>query len=221
MKIKRKILNKIFVIILAIILIMCFFPNKTSAHSYKDYAGGSLFEIIFSFLDYIGDIIMNTLQRNFISPQPVLKTASAESQGNWNWFAFFGVVIGIIAMVVGICMTGGALAAIGTAAAGVIIKGVTVGTFVFLTAGTATLVVGNENLVIMPATKVKEITNEKFIVVMKVYKHEEEVINTLEEKGFNYIYASRVGREGEIVSTDREEILQLRDYMSLIIASRE
>ena len=144
MKIKRKILNKIFIIMLVIILIMCFFPNKTSAYSYKDYAGGSLFEIIFSFLDYIGDIVMNTLQRNFISPQPVLKTASAESQGNWNWFAFFGVVIGIIAMVVGICMTGGALAAIGTAAASVIIKGVTVGTFVFLTAGTATLVVGND-----------------------------------------------------------------------------
>ena len=83
-----------------------------------------------------------------------------------------------------------------------------------------TLVVGNENLVIMPATKVKEITDEKFIVVMKVYKHEEEVINTLEEKGFDYVYASRVGREGQIVLTDKEEILKLRDYMSLIIASR-
>lgn len=83
-----------------------------------------------------------------------------------------------------------------------------------------TLVVGNENLVVMPATKVKEITDEKFIVVMKVYKHEEEVINTLEEKGFDYVYASRVGREGQIVLTDKEEILKLRDYMSLIIASR-
>ena len=83
-----------------------------------------------------------------------------------------------------------------------------------------TLVVGNENLVVMPATKVKEITDEKFIVVMKVYKHEEEVLNTLEEKGFDYIYASRVGREGQIVLTDREEILKVRDYMSLIIASR-
>jgi len=83
-----------------------------------------------------------------------------------------------------------------------------------------TLVVGNENLVIMPASKVKEITDEKFIVVMKVYKHEEEVINTLEEKGFDYVYASRVGREGQIVLTDKEEILKLRDYMSLIIASR-
>ncbi|HCW53364.1 MAG TPA: cobalt-factor II C(20)-methyltransferase [Clostridium sp.] len=84
-----------------------------------------------------------------------------------------------------------------------------------------TLVIGNEKLVIMPATKVKEITDEKFIVIMKVYKHEEEVLDVLEEKGFDYVYASRVGREGQLVLTDREEILKVRDYMSLIIASRE
>ena len=42
-----------------------------------------------------------------------------------------------------------------------------------------------------------------------------------EEKGFDYIYASRVGREGQLVLTDREEILKVRDYMSLIIASRK
>ncbi|NME81911.1 cobalt-factor II C(20)-methyltransferase [Clostridium sp. SM-530-WT-3G] len=84
-----------------------------------------------------------------------------------------------------------------------------------------TLVIGNEKLVIMPATKVKEITDEKFIVIMKVYKHEEEVIDVLEEKGFDYVYASRVGREGQLVLTDREEILKVRDYMSLIIASRK
>lgn len=84
-----------------------------------------------------------------------------------------------------------------------------------------TLVVGNENLVVMPASKVKEITDEKFVVIMKVYKHEEEVLDVLEEKGFDYVYASRVGREGETVLTDRKEILKLRDYMSLIIASRE
>lgn len=83
-----------------------------------------------------------------------------------------------------------------------------------------TLVVGDEPLVIMPATKVGEITDEKFVAVMKVYKHEEDVLNVLEEKGFDYVYASRVGREGEKVLTDREEILKLRDYMSLIIASR-
>jgi precorrin-2/cobalt-factor-2 C20-methyltransferase len=84
-----------------------------------------------------------------------------------------------------------------------------------------TLVVGDEKFVVMPATKAKEISDEKFVVIMKVYKHEEEVLDILEEKGFEYVYASRVGREGETVLTDREEILKLRDYMSLIIASRE
>ncbi|EHI98800.1 precorrin-2 C20-methyltransferase [Clostridium sp. DL-VIII] len=84
-----------------------------------------------------------------------------------------------------------------------------------------TLVVGNERLVVMPAAKVKEITDEKYVVIMKVYKHEEEVLDILEEKGFDYVYASRVGREGETVLTDREEILKLRDYMSLIIANRD
>lgn len=83
-----------------------------------------------------------------------------------------------------------------------------------------TLVVGNERLVVMPAAKVKEITEEKYVVIMKVYKHEEEVLDILEEKGFDYVYASRVGREGETVLTEREEILKLRDYMSLIIANR-
>lgn len=83
-----------------------------------------------------------------------------------------------------------------------------------------TLVVGNENLVIMPASKVKEITDEKFIVIMKVYKKEKEVLDVLEEKGFDYVYASRVGREGQLVLKDREEILKVCDYMSLIIASR-
>ena len=58
------------------------------------------------------------------------------------------------------------------------------------------------------SNKVKEITDEKFVVIMKVYKHEEEVLDVLEEKGFDYVYASRVGREGEIVLNDREEILK-------------
>lgn len=83
-----------------------------------------------------------------------------------------------------------------------------------------TLVVGDEKLVILPASKIKEVTDEKYIVVMKMYKHEEEVLDVLEEKGFDYTYISRVGRDGETVLKDREEILKLRDYMSLIIASK-
>lgn len=83
------------------------------------------------------------------------------------------------------------------------------------------LVIGDEPLLILPATKVNTIKDEKFVVIMKVYKVEEEVINTLESKGFKYVYVKRAGREGEEVIRDKEEILKNREYMALIIASRE
>ena len=72
-----------------------------------------------------------------------------------------------------------------------------------------TLVVGDNPLMILPATRVK------------VYKHEETVVDFLEEKGFDYVYVSRAGREGQLILTDKDEIKKSRDYMSLILASRE
>lgn len=82
------------------------------------------------------------------------------------------------------------------------------------------LVIGNEPLLIIPANRVKDIRDEKYVVIMKLYKEEENVINFLEEKGFDYVYVSRAGREGQRVLKNKDEILKLRDYMSLIIASR-
>lgn len=82
------------------------------------------------------------------------------------------------------------------------------------------LVIGNEPLLIIPANRVKDIRDEKYVVIMKLYKEEENVISFLEEKGFNYVYVSRAGREGQRVLKNKDEILKLRDYMSLIIASR-
>ncbi|HHD2753438.1 TPA: cobalt-factor II C(20)-methyltransferase [Clostridium perfringens] len=83
-----------------------------------------------------------------------------------------------------------------------------------------TLVVGNEPLLVLPAARVHDIKDEKFVVIMKVYKKEEEVIDVLEEKGFDYVLVSRAGREGEKILRTREEIVNHRDYMSLILASR-
>ena len=84
-----------------------------------------------------------------------------------------------------------------------------------------TLVVGDNPLMILPATRVKDIKDEKYVVIMKVYKHEETVVDFLEEKGFDYVYVSRAGREGQLILTDKDEIKKARDYMSLILASRE
>lgn len=84
-----------------------------------------------------------------------------------------------------------------------------------------TLVVGNEPMLILPATRVNDIKDEKYVVIMKVYKHEENVVRTLEEKGFDYVYISRAGRVGQLVLDKKEDIIKARDYMSLILASKE
>ncbi|MBX7311682.1 cobalt-factor II C(20)-methyltransferase [Clostridium chauvoei] len=84
-----------------------------------------------------------------------------------------------------------------------------------------TLVVGNNPLMVLPATRVSDIKDEKYVVIMKVYKHEEEVINVLEEKGFEYVYVSKAGREGQRILKDKEEIINSKEYMSLILASKE
>lgn len=83
------------------------------------------------------------------------------------------------------------------------------------------LVIGENSLLILPASRVNEIKDEKYVVIMKVYKREDEVLRVLEEKGFNYVYVKKAGREGEEILYKREEILNNKEYMSLIIANRE
>ena len=83
------------------------------------------------------------------------------------------------------------------------------------------LVIGNEPLLIVPGDRVNIIRDEKYVVVMKVYKLEEQILNALEEKGFQYVYIKKAGREGQEVLRNKEDILKSREYMSLIIANRE
>jgi precorrin-2/cobalt-factor-2 C20-methyltransferase len=83
------------------------------------------------------------------------------------------------------------------------------------------LVIGDEPLLIMPSSAIDTIKDEKNLVIMKVYKNEEKVIKKLEEKGFEYVYVKKAGREGQEVIRDREKILLSREYMSLIIAHRK
>ena len=82
------------------------------------------------------------------------------------------------------------------------------------------LVIGNEPLLIVPADRLDAVKDEKYLVIMKVYKLEEEVVNFLEDKGFQYVYIKRAGREGQEIIRDKEEIKKQKEYMSLIIAHR-
>ncbi len=82
------------------------------------------------------------------------------------------------------------------------------------------LVIGDEPLLIIPGNRIHDIRDEKFVVVMKVYRNEERIIHELEKRGFNYVYVKKAGREGQMVSRDKEEILKNSEYMSLIIGRR-
>jgi precorrin-2/cobalt-factor-2 C20-methyltransferase len=83
------------------------------------------------------------------------------------------------------------------------------------------LVIGDEPLLILPGSRIDTIRDEKFVVVMKVYRMEQEIIDFLEEKGFKYVYVKKAGRDGQQVLRDRDEILKNIEYMALIIAHRE
>ncbi|EPY2277209.1 cobalt-factor II C(20)-methyltransferase [Clostridium sporogenes] len=84
-----------------------------------------------------------------------------------------------------------------------------------------TLVIGDEPLLILPGNRLDSIKNEKYLVIMKYYKNTEEVLDRLEEKGFKYVCVKRAYREGQEILRTREEILNSKDYMSIIIANKE
>lgn len=83
------------------------------------------------------------------------------------------------------------------------------------------LVIGDEPLLIIPSNQIDKIDNHKNVVIMKVYRNEKKVIDSLEQKGFQYVYVKKAGREGQEVIRDREKILESKEYMSLIIAHRK
>ncbi|MCR1934776.1 cobalt-factor II C(20)-methyltransferase [Clostridium tepidum] len=83
-----------------------------------------------------------------------------------------------------------------------------------------TLVIGDEPLLILPGNRLDSIKDEKYLVIMKYYKNAEEVLDKLEEKGFKYVCVKRAYREGQEILRTREEILDSKDYMSIIIANK-
>jgi len=83
------------------------------------------------------------------------------------------------------------------------------------------LVIGDEPLKILPASRLDSINDEKFLVIMKVYKNECNVINFLEKRGYEYTYIKRAGRKGQTILKKKEDIMNSCDYMSLIIARKK
>lgn len=58
------------------------------------------------------------------------------------------------------------------------------------------------------------------LAILKTSRYKQENIDKLEQEGFDYSYVKRCSRDDEKVITNREEILEDSDYMSLIIGRR-
>jgi precorrin-2/cobalt-factor-2 C20-methyltransferase len=58
------------------------------------------------------------------------------------------------------------------------------------------------------------------ICILKVSKNKVEIIDKLEQSGFDYIYVKRCTQQDQTVIYNKEEMLADKDYMSLIFARR-
>lgn len=58
------------------------------------------------------------------------------------------------------------------------------------------------------------------VALLKVFRNKERILDKLEEEGFKYKYCKRVSLDEEKIITDRDEILNDKDYISLIIGRK-
>lgn len=57
------------------------------------------------------------------------------------------------------------------------------------------------------------------IAILKTFKEKEDILNSLEDKKFNYKYIKRASLKEEKVLDNKGEILEDKDYISLILAN--
>lgn len=59
------------------------------------------------------------------------------------------------------------------------------------------------------------------IAILKTNKNKEEILEKLENNGFRYKYIKRVSLKEELILEDKEDILNDKNYISLILARKE
>lgn len=59
------------------------------------------------------------------------------------------------------------------------------------------------------------------IAILKTFKEKENILNSLDEKGFSYKYIRKATLEGQAIIREREEILEDENYISLILARKD
>lgn len=82
------------------------------------------------------------------------------------------------------------------------------------------LTIKGESLLICDEYTEELLNRVDSIAILKTFKEKEDILNSLEEKGFNYKYIKRASFKGEKILDNKEKILKDRDYISLILGRR-
>lgn len=59
------------------------------------------------------------------------------------------------------------------------------------------------------------------VAILKTYKNKKDILDTLEKYEFQYVYVKCCGRSDEKILYDKEEILEDKSYMSLLLGRRK
>jgi precorrin-2/cobalt-factor-2 C20-methyltransferase len=83
------------------------------------------------------------------------------------------------------------------------------------------LTVKNESFYLADGEVEEEVLkNVNTVCILKPYKQKAETLDKLETLGFHSIYVKRCTLPEQVIITDKKDMLQDTDYMSLILATR-
>ena len=100
---RKSIIRKIAIILLVVMCVNTVFPVKVQARSFLETVGGVILKDILNFLMFVGDALLNILQKQFISNQDVvIEASSGELASSGSLGSWLKVILGVIVVIVSI-----------------------------------------------------------------------------------------------------------------------
>lgn len=122
----KNIIRKIAIIILIVMCVNFIFPPRVQASSIIKYVGGVILSDIIDLLMFVGDAVLDILQKNFISLQDVVVEAKSRDEATFHWSNILKIVAGIILCVVAVAITIASFGTLSWAGIGAIMTSITI-----------------------------------------------------------------------------------------------
>ena len=147
---RKSIIRKIAIILLVVMCVNTVFPVKVQARSFLETVGGVILKDILNFLMFVGDALLNILQKQFISNQDVvIEASSGELASSGSLGSWLKVILGVIVVIVSIVVAIASWGTLSWASFSGIMAGIQLvgGVLIASSLGVASAVVGSKQLI--------------------------------------------------------------------------